>query len=926
MKIKLYIVFLLLSLVFYSNTFAVDVSNSSDFSQNFNNSGINTIKVQNDITLDPVNQRTATISIFGSSGAERLTVNLNILRFVPNWNDGLGVSLSSLTFSQASNGALELSGDGVGSHNFQLDLLTFIGNTSGSNGGAVYLHIQTQSQLPNNFFYLNNSVFTNNSALAGGAIYMASNNSQNSISFSITTGTFSQNRASAGNGGAVCNYVIGGRNVISSYTIIGNNLFSNNSASAGNGGAIANFVSNANNGVNTFIEFGQFVNNSAINGGAISNEAEGGNADNAFNISGTFTTNQASSCGGAIYSSLGKNGNSPYGGTNVYTISATFNGNRASDSGGAIYNYISKGQSTGAMYLSGSWNGNSAVSNGGAIYNYSDLDLYILSGSVFQNNKASSLGGAIYNAKGDIYLTSEATGDITFLGNIASQGSDIFAAAGSSLYINGNFGKIYFGGGIAGNGTISKSNNGMIYLENTSDNSNFKGQFNQNGGETQCEGIMFGGINDIYSGILKVCSTESYITYNVNLHDGATLNHWTRNLELTNVFPGSTNGIGLNFKGSNSIANFWSGIPGAGDSFVPANYSLSKIDNGNRNTINFNNSMVGLKETDYSGNTIYSFTNSVIDLVASSTTLSTYTFDSLDVVNASLRFKIANSATGSLTSDTLYVSSPTTPGSEIGIDKIYFMDDPTIGSTVTVLTYQNGGALKFQNQTIEQYSANTNFAYIITTTPDRFGIYFSSFVISTDITLDMVNINNLSVSGARSFQISANTTYLNGETLHQMASGTFSVFGHDKYTSILSGKNSSSLSVSLFKICGDTTAVFDLTGLTVQDAYTLASDDGDEAGNGAVLRIVNGSTASIIDAIIKNSSAVYSGGAVFQDSGVVTLSNIYFIGNSAGTNGGAVSHKNGDMSISIAKFDSNTAVSSGGAIYILYITARVQFL
>ena len=152
MKIKLYIVFLFLSLVFYSNTFAVDVSNSSDFSQNFNNSGINTIKVQNDITLDPVNQRTATISIFGSSGAERLTVNLNILRFVPNWNDGLGVSLSSLTFSQASNGALELSGDGVGSHNFQLDLLTFIGNTSGSNGGAVYLHIQTQSQLPNNFF------------------------------------------------------------------------------------------------------------------------------------------------------------------------------------------------------------------------------------------------------------------------------------------------------------------------------------------------------------------------------------------------------------------------------------------------------------------------------------------------------------------------------------------------------------------------------------------------------------------------------------------------------------------------------------------------------------------------------------------------------------------------------------------------------
>jgi predicted outer membrane repeat protein len=548
------------------------------------------------------------------------------------------------------------------------------------------------------------------------------------------------------------------------------------------------------------------------------------------------------------------------------------------------------------------------------VSNSSDLDLYIQSGSVFQNNRAS-LGGAVYNARGNIYLTSDATGDITFLGNGASQGSDVFAAAGSYLYVDGSFGKIYFGGGIAGNGTIVKSNNGMIYLENTSDSSQFKGQFNQANGETQCEGIMFGGVNNIYGGILKVCSTESYITYNVNLYDGATLNHWTRNLMLINIFTGETNGVGLSFKGSNSNANFWSGIPGAGDSFVPANYSLSKIDNGGMNTINFNNSIVRLKEKDYSGNTIYIFTNLVIDLVTSSTTVSTYTFDSLGIANASLRFKIDMNASGNFISDTLYVTSPTTPGGEIGIDKIYFMSDPILGSTVTVLTWQNDGALIFQDQTIEQYSANTNFAYIITTTLDRFGIYFSSLTISDELTLDMVNINTMSVSGARSFQIPTNTTYLNSATLHQMASGTFSVFGHDKYTSILSGKNSSSVSGSLFKVWGDTTAVFDLTDLTVQDAQASASDYGDGSGNGAVLRIVNGSTASIIGAIIQNNSAQYSGGAVFQDSGVITLSNIYFIGNSAGTNGGAVSRNNGNMSISIANFDSNTAVSSGGAIY-----------
>ncbi|MCA6085817.1 beta strand repeat-containing protein [Candidatus Endomicrobiellum agilis] len=661
MRTKLYALVLLLSLAFHTSAFAVDVFTSSDFSSNFNNNSISTITVQNDITLNPINQRSATVYIngyTGATGSERhiLTINANILKFVPNWNDGLNVYVTSLTFSQASNGAVELSGDGVGAHLFNLDSLLFIGNKTGSNGGAVYLHAQTQGQLSNNFC-LNNSTFTSNSALTGGAIYMASNNSQNPISFLVTTGTFSKNEASSGNGGAIYNCVLGGGNVISSYTIVGSNVFSNNSASIGNGGAIANSVSNVNNGINIFTEYGQFVNNSAVNGGAISNQAEGGNTNNSSSIIGIFIGNQASVNGGAIYSTLGINGNSPYGGTNVYNINGVFSGNSASDSGGAIYNYINKGQSSGAIYLSGILSGNTAVSKGGAIYNYSNLDLYISSGTIFQNNSAS-LGGAIYNANGNIYLTSGENGDITFQNNSASQGSDVFVTSDAVLYVQGSSGTIYFGGGIAGNGIITKNNGEMIlYLANTSNNSQFNGHFNHNGGETQCEGIMFGGINDIYSGILKVCSTESYITYNVNLHDNATLNHWTRNLNLTNIYQGVQNGVGLSFIGSNATANFWSGIPGAGNNFVPANYSLSKIDNGVVNTINFNNSAVRLKNTDYSGNTVYYFTNSILDLYASTTSISTYTFNNFGVNNTSLRFKVANSSSGNPTSDTLYVTS-----------------------------------------------------------------------------------------------------------------------------------------------------------------------------------------------------------------------------------------------------------------------------
>jgi predicted outer membrane repeat protein len=923
MKTKLYAVAMLIS--FYSNVFAVDVTTSSDFSSNFNNSSINTITVQNDITLAPLNQRTNTISIFGASRNERLTLNANFLKFIPGWNDNLNVTISSLTFSQGSNGSIELSGDGVGAHNFQLNSLVFIGDVSGCNGGAVYLHTQTQSQLLNNFFSLNNSVFTHNSALSGGAVYMASNNSQNPISFIITTGLFSQNEASAGNGGAVYNYVNSGGNVVSSYTIVGDNVFSNNSA-LGNGGAISNHTSNVNMGANTFTEDGQFLNNSAGNGGAISNEVEGGNTNNSFSISGIFSGNHTYGYGGAIYNTIGKNGNAPYGGTNVYNINGVFSSNGATNSGGAICNYISKGNSSGTISLSGRLSKNTAALNGGAIYNYSDLDLNILNGTTFQNNSAS-LGGAIYNAKGNIHLISsnmDGSGDINFSGNSASsQGNDIFIDSGANLYFDGDFGTVYFDGGIAGSGAITKGGSGRVYLANTSNSSQFKGSFNQTAGETQVEGIMLGGINNIYSSILKVCSTESYVTYNVNLFDNATLNHWTRNLTLTNIYPGISNGPGLTFSGKGATANFWSGIPGSeGDSFAPASYSLSKIDNSSVNTINFNNSVVRLQNIDYQGSTIYAFTNSVIDLYSSSSTVSTYTFNSLNVTNTSLRFKVVNSSDSIITSDTLYITSPTTSGATIAINKIYLMDNPSyppiIGTTVTVLTCQDiDNPLKFASATIEQSVANTNFAYIITTTQDNFGIYFSSYYPSINITLDMINMNRESVSGGRSFQICSDSIYNNGMSLHQMASGTFSVFGHDRNTSVLSGRSTTTFqSGSLFKIYGDTTAIFYLEDLMVQDAYAASTGYTDEnkAGNGSVLKLLNISSASIYNIIIEYSSATYSGGAIYQNDGFLTINNVDFRENAAGVNGGAIDHEGGNLSVSASKFNSNFAVSSGGAI------------
>jgi hypothetical protein len=181
-----------------------------------------------------------------------------------------------------------------------------------------------------------------------------------------------------------------------------------------------------------------------------------------------------------------------------------------------------------------------------------------------------------------------------------------------------------------------------------------------------------------------------------------------------------------------------------------------------------------LQNTDYQGNTIYAFTNSVIDLYSSSSTVSTYTFDSLSVTDTSLRFKVVNSADSIITSDALYITRPTTSGATIAINKIYLVDNPSylpiIGTTVTVLTCQDiDNPLKFASATIEQSVANTNFSYIINTTQDNFGIYFSSYCLSTNITLDMINMNSESISDARSFQICSESTYNNGVPLHQMA-------------------------------------------------------------------------------------------------------------------------------------------------------------
>ena len=181
------------------------------------------------------------------------------------------------------------------------------------NGGAAYLAGGN----------INNSIFTNNSATYGGAVYYSERGNVTSTEFInntaatsggaiyfekkgyITNSTFTNNVATENNGGAAYFKKTG--------TII-NSEFIKNSAPGNNGGA-AFFKDNEATIVNS-----TFINNSADKGGAVYVK-EIGNVNNSV-----FINNQATKHGGAVYII-----------ENATVINSNFTSNAASKNGGAIY-------------------------------------------------------------------------------------------------------------------------------------------------------------------------------------------------------------------------------------------------------------------------------------------------------------------------------------------------------------------------------------------------------------------------------------------------------------------------------------------------------------------------------------------------------------------------------------------------------------
>ena len=376
--------------------------------------------------------------------------------------------------------------------------LSNITTTDQGNGGAVVNNGFNLTVTSGDF--INNSLTSSIEAVSGGAIY------QNGGTLNIADGiTFDNNTVSAVNvlngSSGVIDSPSGGAIFITNTTgnnVIGDVTFSNNIASAiksatnsteSSGGAIY-----AQNNSSIKIGDASFSNNqSNTKGGAIYN---GDSNISMGQVS--FEHNTTHGDGGAIYS-INSN-------TGVDTVTSTaanssFTNNEATNNGGAIYNQdgqISIGNSS-------TFTENTAKNDGGAIYNVSVNDTAtttIGGGTNFSGNTATGNGGAIYNG-GSVELNTT-NGNITFSGNSAQAGKDLYLAENSTVNITGtNTVSIQSGeGAIAGSGAINNVAGGTFELVNSDISQSYTGLYTQQNGTLSLDNSTMSNNFNIGSGNL----------------------------------------------------------------------------------------------------------------------------------------------------------------------------------------------------------------------------------------------------------------------------------------------------------------------------------------------------------------------------------------------------------------------------------------
>ena len=328
-----------------------------------------------------------------------------------SWNGEEGnVSYSNFTENCAYyGGAISWNGN-----NGDLSNSIFIKNIAdgdGSEGGAVYY-----MEVPVENAIMRNCNFTDNSAVYGGG----------AISWNGDNGTFSNSNFinnTAEYGGAIGSWGI-------DLNITDNCNFTSNKATD-SGGAI--FIGDSSEG--NYVSDNYFINNTAVNGGAVYWNKDSGSLTDSY-----FIGNNATEEGGAVYwqresgtlsvsdfkDNSAKKGGAVYwqGECGILTDS-NFISNNATENGGAVYWNGAEGTLTDSNFIS-----NNATENGGAVYWNGSPGT--LSSSNFTDNKATENGGAIYiNYNGD-YVVCKIDGS-NFTSNSAKQGGAVYLLSNNPI-------------------------------------------------------------------------------------------------------------------------------------------------------------------------------------------------------------------------------------------------------------------------------------------------------------------------------------------------------------------------------------------------------------------------------------------------------------------------------------------------------------
>ncbi|AKL97645.1 hypothetical protein [Endomicrobium proavitum] len=788
--------------------------------------------------------------------------------------------------------------------NINLSNATLRNFTGSAYGGAIYNLGGSTLTITNVNFSSNSNT---NGSIGGGAIY--NTDSVINITSSVFAGNYVVN-----DGGAIVNY-----NTVLIATDV---AFISNRANSGSngGGAIYNVASYVN------LTNALFDSNQSNHGGAINNNFVNSTVTitNAVFTQNIVTLSGSSRGGGAIYNAGTLNISSA-----VFEENSALN---ADNRGGAIYNtgIINFNTASSSVIFTG--NRASSAANGHDIYNSGTIsitgngDVVIssgIAGNGIINNSANIYLAGINNSYNGLFNQTAGYTKVTgsyFTGISSITGGVVELANGASI-TNGTIGlwnstgtldittadNLTFTGNVAGNGYIYKELSSTGTLTLIGDNSAFNGNFTQLAGTTTvtAAGKIFGGTNTISNSLLNITGSDIY--YTVNLSTNGIL----RNFSNSNLSSSTINGDIIKFIASGATATF-NNLTGENYAY----YTLAnRLENGQANTVIFNNSYVEISSDNYAGATAYNFNNSVLDIsnYASQSTR-TITFGDVFVTgNSGLNFGItfneivANSSYG-FTSDKIYTSTASTGKLDMFGIRVYNGDQYLkLGGLYS--TQVLFGGLEFSNATSSVTIYMATHTFIVWSMPDLQSIYV---LMEGGRSLYDANLE----TGNRDYIIDTLAPYHIDQPFTDTSWGRFMVEGYDADASswVISGVINSMDAYNntrsyLFTLSSATD--FTLRNVTVTSAATSAA----HSGNGSViLQTAPNSTATVRNVYLTYNAATSSGGAIATFAGNISIDSVTFIGNTANASGGAVYAQGNTINFNDVIFTSNVAVSSGGAI------------